>query len=122
MSDEKILPLGSPGAVLMAEFILVVTRARLIVWELADEEDEEEGFGADLEVGSDLAIGVYRKGQGFEARIDWNPDEEPMMQRTAAGGANIYMPESITAAIEEELYAEVDKAYHATRDPGERPI
>jgi hypothetical protein len=108
---DKIFSLGSPCAVVLAEFVRVVTRAKLAGWTLADQEDPGAGFSADLNVGSDIGIGVYRKGPRFVASIMWDPDGEPMLQPNAKGGADIYVPDQVAAAIDAELYAEVENAY-----------
>jgi len=116
MSD-KVFPLRSPCALLMAEFIRVITRAKLVEWGLADDDDPEAGFGANLDVGSDLAIGVNREEKGFTAAILFESDAEPMLQRTAHGAADLHEPEKINAAIDEALYLEVEDAYRAKAQP-----
>jgi hypothetical protein len=117
MSDihDETFPLRSPFALLLAEFIRVITRSHLVVWKRADAEDLDAGFCADLDLGdSDLAIGIYPEGQGFEADVIWNMDDEPMLPSTDDGGADLYMPESMAAAVDAKLYAEVKEAYSAT--------
>jgi hypothetical protein len=111
---DKILPLESPCALLLAEFIRVITRAKLVQWGLADANDPEEGFGADLDLGSDISIGVRRAGDGFTAGVVFILDE-PAMQPTEDGGADINFPEEINAAIDEDLYLEVEDNYNATK-------
>jgi hypothetical protein len=110
---DKLLPLESPCALLLAEFIRVVTRAKLVQWSLADADDPGEGFGADLDLGSDISIGVRRAGHDFTAGIVFISDE-PALQPTADGGADVNVPEEINAAVDEELYLEVQEACRAT--------
>lgn len=111
---DKVIPLGSPAAPLMTEFIRLLTRKSLVIWQPADEEEPDAGFAADLNLGSgsDLAISVNREENRFTASIVWNIDEEALLQPAAEGGAEIHVPEEITAAVDAKLYAEVEKAYH----------
>lgn len=130
LSDE-ISPLGSPCARLMAEFIRIVTRQQIACWGLSDADDEEAGFGADINEdsdpsigsGSDLSIGVCRVGQGFAAEILFDADGYECDQRVAEGREDAYETIVIAAAIDAELYAEVEEAYKANPDHGgKRPI
>jgi hypothetical protein len=97
---------------LVAECIRVITRAKLVSWGLADADDPQEGFETNL--GSDLTISVRREGNGFTAGILFVSDDyEPALQRTADGGADICEPEEINVVIDEDVYVEVEEAYHA---------
>jgi hypothetical protein len=109
MTDRKSLEQfgGKQIEAFAAAIIRSLNEHSLLAWDRSDYDDESAGFSADL----DLMISVQREGDGFTAAIVFNPDALPVLDRTADGGADVYMPEEITLPIDASLYAEIEKAF-----------
>ena len=87
---------------LLAEFVRVITRSQLVVWSRTDDDDETAGFSAALDTGaSDLEIMVRRSEVGFRAAVSWFGKDDAVVAE-------------MKAAIDAELYAEVEESYRAS--------
>lgn len=109
MADQESLDqsVEKQLSALATSIIRSLNKHALLAWDRSDYEDESAGFSADL----DLAISVQQEGDGFTVAITFAPDALPAMERTADGGADVYMPEEITLPIDADLYAEIEKAF-----------
>jgi hypothetical protein len=109
---------AAAGRLLLAEFIRVITRSRLVVWTRPGEGDEER-FEAAFDTGaSDIEImvlpskvlrgGRLRRGKGFRGQISWYGEDDAVLAE-------------LEAAIDAELYAEVEESCRAS-GPGHMQV
>jgi hypothetical protein len=94
------------GALLLAEFIRVITRSHLVVWSRTDDADDGSGFSAAIDSGaSDLEILVCPSEAGFSAAIAWYDEDDDAIAE-------------MEAAVAAELYAEVEESWRASGSLG----
>jgi hypothetical protein len=90
------------GALLLAEFVRVITRSRIVVWSRTDDADDDSGFSAAIDSGaSDLEILVSPTEAGFMAAIAWYDEDDDAIAE-------------MEAAVAAELYAEVEESWRAS--------
>lgn len=125
-TNEEELWDAAAGRLLLAEFIRVITRTRLVVWTRPEGGGDAERFEAALDTGrherprdrprgmpphdaSDIEIMLLprmirggRRGKGFVAQVSWYDENDDVV----AGMEDV--------AIDAELYAEVEESWRAS--------
>jgi hypothetical protein len=102
---------AAAGRLLLAEFVRVVTRSRLVAWTRMGEDDDEERFEAALDTGTCADL-VARRGRVAVADLE-------IMVRRGKVAVSWYGEDDdelayLEAPIDAELYAEVEESCRAS--------